>query len=306
MKFTRLFLLFCMYSITCAESKIVGLVAVKNEQNCIEQCLRALSLYTDAIVILDDASEDDTLSIIKPLAQKYNLHIIAKNVWSRDEARDRNTLLDRGRALNGTHFIVIDADEMFTAPCMHHNYLRKQILKMNPGDYMSCWWINLYNDAQQYDNQYIIKPFIFCDDGNASYDNSIRIHAERIPENLHGTNHVLQPISQYGLLHFKYVNWENVLIRNAWYQCLMSIMWPEVSRKEVGSFFKQKLVQQSGNLRNTNPRWLDYPFFTAHDFSQPDTWRKQQIIHWIETYGTAYFNDLSIWHLDFIQKKSNP
>ena len=41
--------------------KIIGLVTVRNERLMIGQCLKALSYYIDAIVVLDDASEKNKL-----------------------------------------------------------------------------------------------------------------------------------------------------------------------------------------------------------------------------------------------------
>ena len=48
---------------TANTSKIVGLMMVRNESAIIEQTLRALAVYTDALVILDDASCDNTVDI---------------------------------------------------------------------------------------------------------------------------------------------------------------------------------------------------------------------------------------------------
>ncbi len=287
-------LMLSSFSIANTEKKIVGLVAIKNEQNSIEQCLHALSLYTDAIVVLDDVSEDSTPTILQNNKDTYHLHIITKKIWQRDEAKDRNLMLRYGRAIGGTHFIIIDADEMFTAPCARDNYLRKKILALSPGDWLSCSWINLYEDAQKYHRTQILKPFIFCDDGIAEYDDSIRIHASRIPEKLSGTEHILKPTFAYDLLHFKYINWENVVLRNAWYQCLIAIMWPKIPRKELGIFYQQKLEQQTGNLTNVNPAWFDYHFFSLEDFAKPDHWRTQQMLEWFKEYGHEYFQDLSI------------
>jgi len=293
------FLLLCIISnVIASDKKIVGLVSVKNEQNNIEQCLHALSLYTDSIVILDDVSQDNTPAILQQYKDAYNLHIITKKQWHRDEAKDRNLMLQCGRAMGGTHFIIIDADEMFTAPCKHGEHLRNAILRLEPGDWLSCFWINLYEHAQHYDDNNYIKPFIFCDDKVAQYNNNMRIHAARIPEGLSGREYVLEPTSQYGLLHFKFINWDNVLLRNAWYQCLTVIMWPEISRKEIGAFYAQKLVEQAGNLVKTNPQWFDYDFFDLTDFEKPDSWRRKQIQEWMTEYGAEYFADLSISQLN--------
>src|SRR5690606_10034848 len=127
--------------------KIVGLMQVRNEEPIIYQHLKALSLYTDAIVIVDDASIDSTPLIIKSFQQDFNIkRFIQRTIATRDSGNesDNATLLLRlGREIGGTHFIVIDADEMFTANCLENNFLRNEILSLKPGEKISMWWIQL-------------------------------------------------------------------------------------------------------------------------------------------------------------------
>ena len=51
-------------------SKIVGLVPVRNEARRIAFCLRALAFFTDSIIVLDDMSTDDTIDMVKGLAEE--------------------------------------------------------------------------------------------------------------------------------------------------------------------------------------------------------------------------------------------
>ena len=95
---------------------------VRNERIMITQCLKSLAQYTDAIVVLDDASDDETVAIVESLAQECNVEkIIKKDHWYRDEPGDKNKLLAAGRAIGGTQFVLIDADDMFTVNCMKNN-----------------------------------------------------------------------------------------------------------------------------------------------------------------------------------------
>ncbi len=59
------FFLFLVLSLPVAANKpkIVGLVPVRNERLMIGQCLKALSYYIDAIVVLDVASEKNKRSL---------------------------------------------------------------------------------------------------------------------------------------------------------------------------------------------------------------------------------------------------
>ena len=66
--------------------------------------MRALALYTDAIIYLDDVSEDNTVELVENIAVECNIiQIIKKKVWIRNECQDRMTILEAGRAQGGTH-----------------------------------------------------------------------------------------------------------------------------------------------------------------------------------------------------------
>ncbi len=137
----------------CAQrpKKIVGLVRVRNESAVIEQCLKALSIYTDAIIVLDDASEDNTVKIVESLSEQCHVQkIIKKSTWHFDEAGDKNALLKAGREIGGTHFIVIDADEMLTANCAHNNFFKNNLYRLNPGDRLALYMFHLWKGIKQY------------------------------------------------------------------------------------------------------------------------------------------------------------
>src|SRR5438105_702150 len=96
-----------------APKKIIGLMPVKNEAYIVKQALIALSKITDGIIVLDDCSTDNTLQEVQSVKTSCTiLEIIEKKEWYRDESGDKNKLLKAGRSHGGTHFIVVDADEI--------------------------------------------------------------------------------------------------------------------------------------------------------------------------------------------------
>jgi len=286
-----------------AEAKIVGLVPARNESPIIEQCLRALSLYTDAIVYLDDASTDDTLAIVKSLAQECNIEkIIAKEKWYRDEPGDRNKLLQAGREIGGTHFIVVDADEILTANCLDNNFLRRKILSLKPGERLKLNWIILWRSVNQYrfDNYvwtYNYKDFIFCDDGRCSY-NSGFIHTTRTPH-LGGRVHTIKGYT-YGMLHFQFVNWRNLLVKQSWYRCLERIRQPNKSIAKINQLYAPSKNEKNLGLKSSPAYWLDgYDFFDPTVYDQPEGWKEKQVLEWFELYGRNHFAGLDIWDVNW-------
>jgi FkbM family methyltransferase len=284
------------------QPKIVGLVPVRNEKHIISQCLRALACFTDAIVYLDDASTDETLQIVESLVCECHIErIIRKKEWHRDEPNDRNTMLQAGREIGGTHFIVIDADEILTSNFLENGTLQRVIYSLKPGDRLALNWIQLWRSIDQYRFDHSIwtwnyKDIIFCDDGKSAYSSEF-IHTPRVPDNLLGTRYVVEGYES-GLLHFQFVNWRNLLIKQAWYRCLEHIREPQKAIEEINSRYAPSKDEKGLGLMPSPDYWFSgYPFFDRNVFDEPDIWRITQINEWFERFGKDYFTDLDIWDL---------
>lgn len=286
------------------EKKLIGLMAVRNEQVCIEQCLHALSLFTDGIVVLDDASTDDTVATIKSVTGQYHIEkIIEKDHWYRDEAGDRSKLLEAGRECGGTHFICIDADEMLSANCAHNNFLRTKIFELKPGDRMQLMWIQLWRspDVYRFDksvwtNNY--KEIIFCDDGVSGYNQNF-LHVSPTPYGLQGKTYALKGY-EYGLLHFQFVNWRNLLIKQAWYRCLEKIRRPTRSTADINHQYGQSKDETDLHVKPAPQKWFNgYDFLDFSLYQQPEKWREKQVLAWFDQHGKDYFASLDIWDIDW-------
>jgi len=305
-KFHLFMQLLCLFIQTglSAKPKIIGLIQARNESAIIAQCLKALALYTDSIVYLDDVSTDNTLEIVKSLSEECNIEkIITKDTWYRNANFDRNKLLQTGRELGGTHFIVIDADEMFTANCLKNNMLKKRILALKPGEKLKLNWIQLWKSLDYYrfddsvwTNNY--KDFIFCDDKKCFYERTF-IHIRRTPENLTGKVRTIEGY-EYGMMHFQFVNWKNLLIKGAWYRCLERIRLPEKSDEEINRRYAPRTNEKNLGLKAASSFWFKgYNFFNPTVFNIPDSWRKKQVLQWFKEYGQDHFAGLDIWNIDW-------
>jgi glycosyltransferase involved in cell wall biosynthesis len=325
-------------SVNANPPKIVGLVAARNEALLIEQCLRSLACYADEIAVLDDCSTDNTVALVESLADECRVKtIIKKTVWARDELADKNSLLLAGRALGGTHFIMLDADEMFVATAKNRSWLRRYILSLKPGQVLRFPMINVWGGIEQYRNDEHCHPFhdqwksipaVFCDDGVCSYNDNVRmgpsgvIHVFRYPlslirldpKNLRDVTNV-----DLGILHFKCVNLPDLIIKKVWYMCLEYIHANTRAHSQedrernagyVNNFyageFNSLLMDPSAiKLAKIKPAWLKYDFFTKfnsayyHNMHQE---RLNEIKAWFIEYGLEYFKPLAIWHVDYIKQ----
>jgi len=279
-------------------------LAGKNEAPKIEFCIRALSMYCDSIVYLDDNSEDESLSLVEALSQECNVeHIIRKTDNLFHETIRRAQTLAAGRALGGTHFVVIDVDEAFTANCLDHAFLRRKILDLSPGDSLEVPYFELWRSVKHYrDDQSIWgnKSMIiaFADDGMSTYPEKF-IHLHNMPSGLKGQRHRLET-REHGLMHFQFVNWRNLLVKQSWYRCLERINDPSKSVKAINALYAPTKDETGVRLSSVPDAWMrQYPFFDERRLHETETWRERQILGWFEDFGVAYFQDLDIWDVEW-------
>ncbi|MCL5095947.1 MAG: FkbM family methyltransferase, partial [Candidatus Omnitrophica bacterium] len=291
-------------SVPARGMKIVGLVPARNEHERLEFCLRALAKYTDAIVYLDDCSDDNSLGVVESLAESCRIErVIRKTRWHRDEPGDRNALLAAGREIGGTYFIVLDADEVLTANLADDDYLRRLITRLRPGEKLAMTWIQLWRSVKKYRFDDSVwtwnsKAVIFCDDQKCHYDSGF-IHTPRVPANLEGQTHFL-PGYTHGLLHFQFVNWRNLLVKQAWYRCLERIRDPQKSARAIDELYAPSKDERNLRLKPAPENWLSgYSFFDPARADAPEHWREAQVLDWFEQYGRDCFKDLDIWDIDW-------
>jgi FkbM family methyltransferase len=291
-------------------AKIVGLVTVRNESSIIGQCLESLARFTNAIIVLDDASTDKTVEVCEDLRNKCNVaHIIKKRVWYRDEPSDRNRLLNAGRSIGGTHFVVIDADEVFTANLLQNDALRNHLLALAPGDSLEVQWIQLWrstghyrDDSSVWSNSY--KAVAFADNWSGFYSSEF-IHTPRIPGGLRGHSRRLQGPT-HGLMHFQFVCWTNLLIKQAWYRCLERIRMPRKSPEEINRRYAPSKDECNIHLSPAHGEWFNgYGNFDHHCYQSPDSWRLNQVLAWFSQFGKTHFQSLDIWDVPWETTPTN-
>lgn len=321
-KFISLILiLFMCFKCTCISPKIIGLMQVRNEESIIEQSLKALAMYTDAIVILDDCSSDKTLEIVESLKEKLNIEKIIKNsesAWMyKTELHNKQLLLDSGRSLSGTHFIYLDADEFFSANCLENNWLKNQILSLEKGQVATMRVVDTWKGIDYYRDDTHISPnkvgfgVIMYDDGVCNWFENFKtspsgfIHSGRFPV----CNEVINiKDGEHFLIHFKYVDFNFLKIKIAWYMCLerirltenLSQSKPDRTIADINkyySFYQPCFQDEHIVLRPFKKIWLNYPDFDLKPFYKQHVWRKKEILTWFNQYGKDYFKELNIWNI---------
>jgi glycosyltransferase involved in cell wall biosynthesis len=96
--------------------RIVGMIRMRNESLILQDTLDHLARHVDAIVVFDDASDDDSVRIAA--AHPKVVEVIASAQWSPDrreweETANRRRLHERAKRLRPEWLFYADADERF-------------------------------------------------------------------------------------------------------------------------------------------------------------------------------------------------
>jgi len=270
--------------------KIIGLIHLRNEQHALPSCLRGLAPYTDEIICFNDASEDNSVEVINSLAHECHVvEILHKQQWERIESVDRNCLLAAGRAHGGTHFIVMDADEQFTANCAQDDMLRKMLLACAPGDGLSLPWAHLWRSSTHIRSD-VMSPWsknwrsmMYHDPGSGWYSTDIYTASTRFLGN--GARPRMP--EGYALLHWSFYNWDNNVIKQRFYACLERVKWPE---KVVKPYAPAE--DESGlEIIPLPTNWMPSTSNPAH-YDPLCLWRLNQLRAWVARFGVGYFGSL--------------
>ena len=128
--------------------RFVLLSGVRNVGHVVKYFLQHNSNFFNAIVVLDDRSDDGTRSSLARYGASNKLEVlVVKNkdkmpphiADRRDELRDRNLLVRLGRQIGGTHFAMMDYDELIryvVITAMHA--LRLLVAEISPRT--AFWW----------------------------------------------------------------------------------------------------------------------------------------------------------------------
>jgi hypothetical protein len=252
-----------------AQKKLVALVELRNVADALPVFLSALAPLIDGVVVLDDRSSDATRAmLLRRLPFSADVEVLitkegGSDAWVREELRDRQILLRFGRRVGGTHFVLPDYDEFFSANCVADGYLRKKILALPPGHSISIPWVEAWKSTRLHrvlpddpDMNFLTRrqTIVFADDRNVQYDtassiarsldtdssiSNATIHVLRCPRTLcpqpprySGPEYASSssyPVTVKHLAHcrvveLRFLSMSNILIKSAWYEALGRVM----------------------------------------------------------------------------------
>jgi len=273
---------------------VICLTPILNEAANLERFIKAASLWADHIIIADQMSTDGSRDIC---AQFNNVCVIENRHEGYDEASRQELLLGKAREISKDAVLVaLDADEFLTAN-FHFEPEWTTFLSAQPG---TAGYFNWHQVMPGMTRAWTSErmPLAFVDDGS-SHDRKRQLHSLRLP-----IGETANPFhfNRVGVLHYHYIDWDVMLAKIRFYQCLERSKFPEKSGIKIYRFY-QKHIYIEAQAQPMPTDWLDHYGASGIDMTSlmktsPEHWNRKTF-EIINEHGLNAFKDLAIWDIDW-------
>jgi hypothetical protein len=212
----------------------------------------------------------------------------------------RQRTLDAGRLAGGTHFAIIDADEILTANLV--GGIRPYIEAMSPGDNINLPMIPCWRSLAEYRNDRSIwsrtqLTAVFRDAPSVHWvaDRGYQ-HHRRLP---YGTSGVTtSPFKREvgGVMHLQFANWERLVAKHAWYKMIETLRWP--GRRSVAEFNKMyghALDERGIRLSRCQDAWWEPTIMRLIHPHGGEPWQAAECRRMWAEHGPEKFTGLELW-----------
>lgn len=286
--------------------KLVGLMLARNEDWVIGVSLRAALEWCDSLVVVDHASTDLTERIIcqvngETFGRVHYSRWDDASLWSEMEMRQHSLLL--GRKFNGTHFAIVDADEILTYNL--RSSIRSRFASLVPGQALEVPMIPIWGTLDQYRDDESIwsrrndlslgfadRPDLTWCPASDGYD-----HHHRLPyRSAEGYKESLRPFvpGEGGVMHLQFVNKRRLLAKHVLYRMIERIRWPNRDTSDkINWRYDLALDERGMRLSPVCPSWWargEKETIKLDGFP----WQEAGISKMIETNGREIFSGLDL------------
>lgn len=281
--------------------KIICLTPVRNEAWILDKFLQATSLWADFIIIADQMSTDGS----REIARKYpKVILIENNSTEYDEQARQKLLINEARKIEGPRLLItLDADELFT-PNILSSEEWQNALNAAPGTVFKFQWANIAPDLKHFWYGYYF-PWGYMDDGY-EHNGTNKIHSGRVPI---PENHPIMMIESIKVIHFQFTDWNRMLSKHRWYQCLEVINYPDKSGFDIYRQYHHMDIVPETNFQIIPESWHDdYLKYNIDIFilkKDKKYWYDEQTLLLFEKHGTKKFNKIVIWDVNWNKIASN-
>jgi hypothetical protein len=286
--------------------KIIGLMLVRSEEWVIGCSLRAALDWCDAVVVYLDRCIDRTEQIVMDIQKEFSGGRVIVGVHGPSEHWEemglREQTLKLGRMASGTHFAIIDADEIVTANCLPHmrnwakSLAHRQLLDLP----MVPVWNSLdlmRDDDSDWTRSRLTVAFRDHPDLMFSTPAGAYQHHDRPPKNCKkAVEERMWPIDKYqgGGMHLQFANQRRLLAKHVLYRMVDHLRWP--NRESI-----ETLNRKYDNALSAPKKLTDIPkdWWGSYrkDLISLDSvpWQEEEIRRLLKAHGEQAFSGLNLY-----------
>ena len=296
--------------------KLVALMVARNEDWIIGLSLRAALEWADAAVVLDHGSTDRTADIVEEVTAEWEgrksvayMFQPAEPFWP--EMEHRQATLELGRVIGGTHFAIVDADEVVTSNLWP--FVRGLASRLQPAQALdlpmiACWRsIRRYREDSSVWSKSVVtlafrdRPGLEWRPARDGYEHHSRPPAGTLrdrfrPFPARAESAAGRSPDRGGVMHLQWVDWRRVRAKHAWYRMVEALRWPgRRTPGEINLAYSLALDEDGLALRECRPEWLDglVPLLPNLRLGGVP-WQEDEILRMIDQYGIERFAGLDI------------
>jgi hypothetical protein len=206
----------------------------------------------------------------------------------------RESLLDQGRLMGGTHFAMIDADEAITANTLPNirswveSLPKAEVLELP----MVATWRSLYNyrdDNSVWSRAWVSLAFKDTPELRWKPDSTGYQHHSRKPAGIESRKLMLKR-GEGGIFHMQWIDWDWLKIKQTWYAMKDLIQYPERGVERIGKMYGESLDETYIKITPVPKEWnIPYQNLINLMNTNCEPWQKAECDEMIERYGSAMF-----------------
>lgn len=304
--------------------KLIGLMLVKNEQWILGASLRTALQWCDEMVVVDTGSWDNSVSIISEVTSEnpYRVHysrmtptktVKLRNAYDGveydveqedlhgwwNEMDVRQHALQLGRKHGGTHFAMVDADEILTANLIPQVY--SDVGKLKPGQVLDYPMLAMRRvDAYQDDGSIwssVMLSVAFADRDNLTWrPDGLGYHFHhRCPYGIETVT--LKPHhdkAMGGVMHLQFSDPERLRWKHRLYKMIERLRWPDRDPVEQVNWRYNLALEPARRVVKIPDEWYLPEMLSRIDTAQTP-WHKSECHRLWDTYGPEPFKGLDLW-----------
>lgn len=307
--------------------RLTGLMICRNEDWILGMSLRACMMWLDQVVVVDHSSSDGTMKIINDVTGDYPFRVHysrwedKKTIklanafdgeirdvqvhdpdapWDEMTVRQHSLLL--GRKFGGTHFVIVDADEVLTGNLL--TTIRAQIAALEPGRCLDVPMLAMRTaDRYQDDDTDWSKAWLtlaFADRPDLTWAPAADgyHHHHRTPHGAYSPAfRYLMNKHEGGVMHFQFAAQRRLLAKHVLYRMVDHLRWP--GRESVEQLNKKydNALRPPKSLRQVPTEFLAY-YDTGRLKLDGWPYQEAEVRKLIDRHGVEAFAGLDLKGMD--------